>query len=86
MRKVRNAFAHSVKTSFDDEKVKKEMGPLVERYGIAYSLAGTFEFAAMNLTTALLNRADHARQQRLRAQEWDTRRTDYSADLDYDPY
>ncbi len=86
IRKIRNAFAHSVKTTFDDAKVGAEMQPIIARHGIAYDLPGTFDFAASILTTALLNRADHARKARLEAQEWDIRRTDFDEDADYDPY
>lgn len=86
MQKIRNAFAHSVKTTFEDSKVQAEMQPIVARHGIAYDLPGTFGFAATLLTTALLNRADHARKARLQEQKWEIRRTDFDDDADYDSY
>lgn len=85
MRKIRNTFAHSVKTTFSDDDVIKAMQPLIARHGIAYDYPGTFTFAASTLTTALLNRADHAKKTRLTEQEWDIRRTDFDED-GFDPY
>lgn len=88
VRSVRNAFAHNITTSLMDEKVKAKLKPMLwaidqEELG-DYDPGQTFHLAAQITVMQLLNRADHARANRLNARDWPHERIDF--DPDYDPY
>lgn len=88
MRKVRNTFAHNVKADFNIEGLIDEMHPFSWVIGKSDAKGQQpdfmFEMVTQRLGMNLLNRADHAKANRLVDREWPHERTDF--DPDYDPY
>ncbi len=74
IRKVRNEFAHKVKMSFDDEKVKGLCSSL--KYGakpkkhVTVSTRGKFTTAAVALILNLTNRPHYVSKKALVYQDW----------------
>jgi mannitol operon repressor len=74
IRKVRNEFAHKVKMSFDDHRVKGLCSSLkmsAKPYGdVTVSIRGRFTTAAVALILNLTNRPHYVAQQPLKFQNW----------------
>jgi len=74
VRKVRNEFAHKVKMSFDDEKVRglcSLMTMSAKSYpGVNVDARGQFTTAAVALILDLTNRPHYVSQQALKYQNW----------------
>jgi mannitol operon repressor len=74
IRKVRNEFAHKLKMSFDDEKVRglcSTLGMSAKPYpGVDVDKRGQFTTAAVALILNLTNRAHYVGQQALKYQNW----------------
>ena len=75
IRKIRNEFAHSIDTSFNDPSVASRCNLLTysaEDYGdVRVGSRGKFVTAAAGLILALVNRPHYVRQRRLTMQEWE---------------
>lgn len=74
LRKVRNAFAHSVNASFDDEAIVKRCAHLTfaaKPYeGVEVNARGQFTTSAVALIMNLTNRAHYASKQQRQEQTW----------------
>ena len=74
VRKIRNEFAHKVKMSFDDDRVKGLCSALTysaKPYGdVTVSTRGRFTTAAVALILNLNNRPHYVGQQALKFQDW----------------
>jgi mannitol operon repressor len=74
IRKVRNAFAHSISASFEDESVRNLCRTLKfsakDYVEVKVNTRGQFSTAATCLILNLTNRPHYVRQKRLSAQSW----------------
>jgi hypothetical protein len=74
IRKVRNEFAHKVRMSFDDDRVKglcRNLTMNAKPYeGVTVSTRGAFTTAAVALILNLTNRPHYVGKKRLSAGEW----------------
>jgi mannitol operon repressor len=74
VRKIRNEFAHKIKTSFDDERVASLCSALTmsaKPHGnVTASTRGQFTTAAIALILKLTNRPHYVGQQALKYRDW----------------
>jgi len=74
LRKIRNAFAHSVKVSFTEQRIK-DLCKNLRFFGDTYmnrkiTVEGVFRLSAGAIMESLINRMYTVRQRRLQTQSW----------------
>ncbi len=73
IRKIRNEFAHKVKMSFEDDRVRslESLAMSAKPYpGVEVSTRGKFTTAAVALVLNLTNRPHYVGEHALKCQDW----------------